>query len=161
MPVMNKYIFLLILCMCLHQMFCLAQNNTDAQLTWEQHFIVVRVQMDQTANDNEFIKSWYKDAKRIEKEMMISVYPTYLFFSPDGKPAHRLEGSTKTTTEFLEKLSQALQPERQVYTLINQPVPVLHDSAVLYHTIEAAQVLKKNDLADSFLGTYLNKLQNF
>jgi thioredoxin-related protein len=55
-------------------------------------FIAVRVQMDKTKKDNEFIQSWYSDADSINKNYRIEAYPTFIFLSPMGVPLHRATG---------------------------------------------------------------------
>jgi thioredoxin-related protein len=56
-----------------------------------QNFLSVKVQMDQTSNDNEMIKSWYGVAQTLNG-YGIDGYPSFLFFSPDGKLAYKAVG---------------------------------------------------------------------
>jgi thioredoxin-related protein len=67
-------------------------------------FINVKLQMDVTAGDNEEVKKWYEDAKAIGEQYSVRAYPTFLFFSPDGKVAHRIARS-----------KDALNPDKQYY----------------------------------------------
>lgn len=80
-------------------------------------FINVQVQMDKTDKDNDYVKSWYEDAASIEKEHQIRAYPTFLYFSPDGKIVHRVVGGGEAE-EFIARSSKALNPETQYYTLL-------------------------------------------
>jgi thioredoxin-related protein len=135
-------------------------SDTTVKNYLDQHFISVKLQMDSTTNDNDEVKSWYQDARRIQKELMVNVYPTYLFFSPNGEPVHRFEGSTETTGDFIHKVSQALRPDKQFYTLIKEVNQLPADSVSLHSTIEAAQALKKIELADSLIGVYLSVIKD-
>lgn len=50
-------------------------------------FISVKVQIDKTKNDNDYVKSWYREADSIQK-WYLEVYPSYLFVSPEGSIVH-------------------------------------------------------------------------
>lgn len=43
-------------------------------------------------------------------------YPTYIYFNADGQPVHR-SGGSKPTEEFIEDGKNALNPDKQYYTL--------------------------------------------
>lgn len=85
---------------------------------FNNHFISVKVQMDTTAHDNEQVKSWYADAEAIKKAYPIDAFPSYLFFSPDGKLVHRDLGYKKPD-DFVDLAKIAVNPERQTYTIYN------------------------------------------
>ncbi len=95
---------------------------------FNEHFISVKVQMDQTRNDDDFVKSWYRDAKEIEKRYSIDAFPTYLFLSSDGKPLHRASGAYPAN-QFLAIAADALNPETQSYTLAAKYDPSKMDTA--------------------------------
>ncbi|MBN9297454.1 MAG: DUF255 domain-containing protein [Filimonas sp.] len=82
-------------------------------------FISVKVQLDTTKNDNDEVKSWYKDGADIAKEYKVAVYPTYLFFAPDGTIVHRAVGSSDVKT-FLAKAEAATNPDKQYYALLKK-----------------------------------------
>jgi hypothetical protein len=86
---------------------------------FNKNFICVKVQIDRTSRDNAAVKSWYTDAKLIEKEFSINSYPTYLFLSPDGKPLHRASGGFGEE-DFLLLAKDALDTTKQSYTLANK-----------------------------------------
>jgi thioredoxin-related protein len=54
-------------------------------------FIAVKVQMDKTPNDDEQVKSWYSVAESFNG-FGIEGYPSFLFFTPDGKLAYKAVG---------------------------------------------------------------------
>ena len=86
---------------------------------FNKNFISVEVQMDKTAADNELVKKWYDDAKAIADQYGIAAYPTFLYFSPDGKLVHRVVGGGEAK-DFIEKSSNALDPSKQFYTKLEQ-----------------------------------------
>lgn len=100
-------------------------------------FISVAVQFDQTTKDNNTVKKWYKEAKEIAKAYSIHEYPTYLFFSPDGQPVHRFTGATgKEPNDFIQKVSEAYNPEKQYYYLVGNYKTHLQDSCFLRKTLK-------------------------
>lgn len=82
-------------------------------------FISVKIQMDKTKNDNDRVKSWYDDAFMITQQYNISSYPSYLFFSPDGSVVHKQTGYKKVK-DFVQLSSDALDAQKQYYTLLNR-----------------------------------------
>ena len=82
-----------------------------------EKFIPVRVQMNKTEKDDESVKKWYNDAVKLEKEYQINAYPTFLFFSPDGKLVHKV-AQGYDVTGFLDLLSIALDPKKQYYSMM-------------------------------------------
>jgi thioredoxin-related protein len=86
---------------------------------FNEKYVNLAVQLDTTKADNEEVKKWYKDAHDIMVDYKVNVFPTYLFFSPDGKLVHRAIGSSDAET-FLVKANDALNPEKQYYTLLDK-----------------------------------------
>lgn len=66
-------------------------NDTVFQLA-NKEFVSIKIQMDKTDGDNDYVKSWYNEAKIIKEEYKPEGYPAYLFFSPEGKLTHREVG---------------------------------------------------------------------
>ena len=58
-----------------------------------REFISVKVQMDSTDHDNNSTKSWYKDAQWFNWNYKVDSYPSFLFFSPDGKIQYKRKGA--------------------------------------------------------------------
>lgn len=81
------------------------------------HFINVKVQMDRTPEDNELVSSWYNDAAVLQRQFNINAYPTYLFFTNEGKVIHRGEGFVDVVA-FVQLAKDALEPRKQYYTLL-------------------------------------------
>lgn len=95
-----------------------------------QQFIAVKVQMDKTAYDNDTIKRWYNDAKRIESYYMVTSFPAFLFFYPDGTPMHRAVGY-RTLNDFITLVKDALNPDKQYYAILYNYIPGIFDTSEL------------------------------
>jgi thioredoxin-related protein len=85
--------------------------DTEVGDSMNAKFISVKVQMDTSQNDNEDIKKWYADAHMLAEEFHIRGYPTFLFFTPDGKWIHKDEGF-KDISDFLKMEGVASDPQR-------------------------------------------------
>src|ERR1700744_114335 len=91
----NKYIFV-----DCYATWCAPCRRMDAEVYPDttlgsfvnRRFISVKVQMDSTKKDQESIRVWYADAHEIQRGYKVNVLPTFLFFTPDGKLAHRSAG---------------------------------------------------------------------
>lgn len=101
-------------------------------------FINVKVQMDETKEDNEEVKKWYEDAKMLAKKYDVNAYPTYLFFSPDGEIVHRAVGASPAEV-FIKKGQAALDPATQYYALKKQYEGGKKDPAFLYTMVQQSQ----------------------
>jgi len=84
-----------------------------------EKFVSVKVQMDSTKVDAEQIKALYADARRIRQEYNVIAYPSFLFFSPDGKLVHRDFGF-KDANDFVVLLSLAENGNKQYFALIEK-----------------------------------------
>ncbi|WP_276090464.1 thioredoxin fold domain-containing protein [Pedobacter sp. JY14-1] len=58
-------------------------TNLDVGVAANENYISVKVQMDKTDGDSEKIKAWYQKANDLAK--YITAYPSFLFFSAEGK----------------------------------------------------------------------------
>ena len=91
-------------------------TQPDVGEFFNARFINLKVQLDTTRNDNEEVKRWYKDAHNIMVNYSVRVFPTYLFIAPDGRLVHRAVGASQGPA-FIAKAKNALDPEKQYYTL--------------------------------------------
>lgn len=80
-------------------------------------FISVKIQMDSTKADNEYIRRWHKTAKEIGTKYRVAAYPTFLFFSPNGEVVYK-ELGYKAPGQFMQVARDALTPSRQYYALL-------------------------------------------
>ncbi|CAL1519753.1 thioredoxin family protein [Chitinophaga sp. MM2321] len=126
-----------------------------------EKFISVKVQMDTSKQDNELIKRFYQEAADINLQYKITAFPSYLFFSPEGKIVHRYLGAMPDTL-FLQLASNALTPNKQYYTLLDRYKLGERDST---HMLYLSNITKKignmalaNTIARDYFDLYLNKL---
>jgi len=80
-------------------------------------FISVKAQMDTSKKDGEAVKSWYADAHYIQEKYKVDAFPTFLFFTPDGKILYKSIGA-KEPDEFLALAADISNPERDYYKLL-------------------------------------------
>lgn len=124
------------------------------------NFIPVSVQFDQVPDkDNDYIKSWYVDAKQINKDYPITGYPTCLIFSPDGKLVHRLVGYL-AVDKFLEAGQKALQPDGQYFTLLKQYEAGKKSPEFLINFINSAQQADFPKMATKAFNQYFLSIRN-
>ena len=99
---------------------------------FNEHFINVTLQMDQTGVDPADVRQSYALAKRITRDYGVTSYPTYLFFDSLGVVVHRVVGSTGADGNvFIKQASNAFTPDSQYYALINLYKEHLNDSGAI------------------------------
>jgi thioredoxin-related protein len=125
---------------------------------YNKNFVCIKVQMDQTSRDNEEIKSWYAQAKLLEKNYDVNAYPTFLFLNADGKALHRFAGGL-TADKFIELGTDAMIPERQSYTLAAKYDPAKMDTAEL-KKVAVEYRYKSPKLSHNLVFAYLKQLSN-
>jgi thiol-disulfide isomerase/thioredoxin len=123
------------------------------------HFVNVSVQMDRTEKDAEIVRQWYEDADSIAAKFGVKDYPTFLVFSPDGEAIDRFVGSMETS-QFLKRATDAMDPMKQYYTLVNHYKDHLGDSSFLYSAFIMAINSYDNVTAFKIGENYLYALQN-
>lgn len=162
----NKYIF--IDCYTTWCTPCKAMDNLvfKAQTVGSyinEKFISVKIQIDTNKLDKEDIKRWYPDARDMALRYKINSFPTFLFFSPDANLVHRGVGY-KIAADFIELSSNALDPQKQVYTRVNDYLKGNKDYRRLPDLAQNVRtLLNDNDLAivigQDYLKNYLYKLK--
>jgi len=104
---------------------------------YNANFLNVKVQIDTTKNDDNEIKAWYQDAQNISKTYNIRAYPTYLFLNPQGELVHRIVGG-RPADAFIAKAKDAMDPDKQYFTLKRQYEAGKKDPEFLFKLINAA-----------------------
>jgi thioredoxin-related protein len=118
----NKYIF--VDCYTTWCVPCKVMANDvfpqpEVSSFFNDKFINVALQFDETKKDDADTKRWRAEVKKIEKEYNVNAYPTYLFFTPDGAMVHTIIGGSDAKT-FVIKAKEALDPKTQLVNLKKQ-----------------------------------------
>lgn len=87
---------------------------------FNEHFINFKIQMDKKKEDSDYTKSRYSLADSLHQEYKIMSYPTFLFFDGDGVLLHKVTGAGDPIPEFIDRISTALDPKTQYFTIINR-----------------------------------------
>lgn len=124
-------------------------------------FISVKVQMDTAKNDNDEIRAWYRTARSMMNEHNVTSFPTYLFFSPDGKLVHRSAGATATPQEFIDKAEDALDTARQYYTQLAAWRKGKKDTAIMKRLALTALELDDRKTAGKLAADYIATLADY
>ena len=127
---------------------------------FNSNFISVKVQMDTSAKDNDDVKKWYAGASLISKEYKIKAYPTFLFFSPEGKIVHRVVGSMEAD-ELNTKAKNALNESTQYYSLLNQYKNGKKAAAFLKKLAYAAEDAYDSENMQAVSNSYLATQKDF
>lgn len=127
--------------------------NEEVGAFINSNFIAVKVQMDRTSRDSPDIKQWYNSAGQIRRDYKVSVFPTYLFFSPEGEVVH-WESGYKSIPTFLSMVNDAKDPKRQYYKLVSNYNSGQIDYVVMPYLIRTAQKLKDKKLLDRLCEDY-------
>lgn len=114
------------------------------------HFINVKVDME------------VGEGPTLSEEFEVSAYPTFLFFSPEGKLVHKAVGALDIEG-FLTLGQKALNPEKQFFTLKERAkAGTLSDTDFLTWTEEADKLedADKDELVKKFLALKKDMLAN-
>ncbi|MEI5985834.1 thioredoxin fold domain-containing protein [Sphingobacterium sp. PU5-4] len=84
---------------------------------FNEKFVNLKIQMDETPGDNEDVKSWRAEAKRFAKDYAIAAYPTFLIFNPNGELVHRIVGGGEAD-EFIAMAKESFDPSTQYETIV-------------------------------------------
>ncbi|MFD1769504.1 thioredoxin family protein [Sphingobacterium suaedae] len=118
------------------------------------NFVNLKLQMDETKDDSDEVKSWYEEAKRFATEYAVRAYPTFLIFNPDGELVHRIVGGGEADA-FIAKAQQALHPETQYVTLVKQFEKHPTDAEIAKKTAKAALASYDQELANEAINRYV------
>lgn len=117
-------------------------------------FLSVKMQFDTSKADNDAVKARYADAHQLLASYQITAFPTFLFFSPDGKLVHKGLGFLPLK-DFLQLVQDATDPQKQYYTLVNS----FRKGDMSYRGMPAfimwARLFNDQKLADSALKRYV------
>jgi thioredoxin-related protein len=105
---------------------------------FNKNFINVKMQLDTSRKDSEETKKMYQDAHDLMVKYDIKVFPTFLFFDPNGKIVHRVVGRSEAD-KFMARGKDALDPDKQYYVLLDQYKSRKNDPEFLKKLANASQ----------------------
>lgn len=129
---------------------------------FNRYFINVKMQVDRSAKDSEDTKKWYEDAKAIATEYFLPSFPTFLYFSPDGKLVHKSVGGEIDVDAFIRIASAALDSSRQYYTLLEKVEgDPKADPRLLRYIAFIADEIREPQIAEIYSRRYLASQLNW
>ncbi|MCD0488623.1 thioredoxin family protein [Pedobacter sp. MC2016-14] len=118
-------------------------------------FICLKLQLDRTSKDDEYVKMWYNDVEMIVKKYGMPSLPTFFFFSPDGELVHRVPG-IENAKSLIAKAADALDPGRQYYTMMaNFEKSTRKEPEMMMRLAIAAQGVMEREHALKYASQYL------
>jgi thioredoxin-related protein len=87
-------------------------SKKDVGAFFKDKFIAVKIQMDSTRKDPDFVKAWYKGAAMFEKKYFVFAYPTQLFFNPQGELVEKSTGFEEEHS-FMNITRASLKPGKK------------------------------------------------
>lgn len=156
----NKYIFadcFTTWCGPCKKMEKVVYPNDTVGNAFNSQFISIKVQMDSSQKDNDHIKSWYAAAGSIMQQYKVNAFPTYLFFSPDGKLVHKDLGY-KPVPAFAALAGDAVNPDKQYYTLLEKSKEGKLDAAATMRLVHTANSFNEANMASSVAAAYIKGL---
>jgi thioredoxin-related protein len=126
-----------------------------------QRFISVKIQMDTAKQDDDEVKKWYASAHQIIEDYHVANYPTYLFFSPEGKAVHKRIGEINAG-DFLAMAREATDSNQQYYTLLHNYRNGERNYALMPTLAIAAErvgnYIASSQVREDYVHNYLDKL---
>ena len=121
--------------------------------------ISVKAQMDTSKKDDAAVKSWYADAHYLQEQYKVDAFPTFLFFTPDGKILYKSVGA-KAPDEFLALAADALNPEKDYYKLLEHFKQGKEDLTEMSHLARTGLSLGDTATARKMAEKYIAQLKN-
>lgn len=157
----NKYIFLdcyTTWCGPCKQMEKEVYSNQQVSDLCNDKFISVKIQMDTSKSDNELTKASYTDADYINKKYKINAYPSFLFFTPDGKFLNRREGAMEVGG-FIKLVNDVINPKKNYYKLLDNYRQGKSDIAETGYLARAGIILGDTTTARKIAKAYIIQLK--
>jgi len=138
-------------------------TNTEVGNLINGKFISLRLQMDSSKMDEEYIKRLYPLAREFAVKYKVIALPTLLFFAPNGEALDKKIGS-QTVAEFIEMVKEVENPNKQLYTQVKEcrsgvfrydSMPQLINKLRQYGEDSLA-----SEIAKMYMHNYLDKLND-
>jgi thioredoxin-related protein len=146
----NKYIFLDVMATwCGPCKVMEREVYTDAKVGefFNTQFIAVKVQTDQTNDDEETVKSWYAPAKEISQTYAIKTLPTMVFLTPDGNLAHQVSGFLDAEM-LIAEAKKALDPANQYSVLLGEFLKGKRDTGFVNRLVSTTDGMGRKIMAE-------------
>lgn len=121
------------------------------------HFISIKVQCDTGKSDDEYIKSWYANAKEIIQKYKVYKYPCFVFFSPEGEPLNIGFGAM-SPENFVSLGGDALNPKRQYFTLLRGYQAGNLDTSSCQYLVQTSEEMGEHEIARAIARKYIDSL---
>lgn len=124
---------------------------------YNKSFINVKLQIDETKNDNADVIATKKVAKSFEAKYKISVYPTFLVFNKEGILVHKFCGAGDDKF-MIENAGNGLDKEKQFYSMVAMFEHGNRDGKFIAKLCKAASDANEN--AEEYLKAYVATQKN-
>ena len=115
-------------------------SRQDVGDQFNSHFISVKAQLDTGKADDLPTRAFYASAHFIGSQYKIAIYPTLLFFTPDGRILNRVFGAIPAD-EFSKIADNVQDPKKDYYALLAQYKSGTKDLATMRYLALTAQSL--------------------
>lgn len=130
-------------------------SNDSIGRYMNERFICVKIAMDSANRDHEDVRSWYAALHSMNKDLSIDEYPSYLFYSPEGKLVHRGVGALHRE-DFISLTEAALDNRKQYYTLLFKYEHGKLDAGDMPYLADAARKLHVDSVAFAVAANYIH-----
>jgi thioredoxin-related protein len=129
-------------------------TNDELAKILNTQFIPIKIQMDSTFKDNEYVKGWQKEWPVFQK--FIDAYPSLLFFSPDGELIGKDDGY-HSSDQLISLAKKVIDPERSYLGQIKAFRTGTLDEKSLLNLSFTANNYKHDNLAKEIAKSYKQK----
>ena len=125
---------------------------------YNQNFICYKAQIDTTILDNDEVKKHYSDNGMLCHKYDIQLFPTYLYFSPEGELVYRSAGFLEPE-KFIEEGKNALDSNKS-FNLLQNKYNAGNKSPELIHNLAEAAIKMHDKNADIYTRGYFRTQSN-
>ncbi|HWW42233.1 thioredoxin family protein [Pedobacter sp.] len=129
-------------------------NNDEVAKILNTQFISIKIQMDSTSKDNEYVKRWQKEWPVFQK--FIDAYPSLLFLSPDGELIGKDDGY-HSSDQLISLAKKVIDPERSYQGQVKAFRTGTLDEKSLLNLAFTANNYKQDSLAKEIAKSYKQK----
>lgn len=153
----NKYIFVdcfATWCGPCKEMDAVVYPNKKVGELMDAKFLSVKLQFDVTPNDDDEVKQWHQTADAFLKDYKIGGFPSFLFFSPEGKLSYKDIG-LKSPDDFISMANKALtDPQETFHKSLEEYKQGKKDYPGMATLIKLTQDAGNDELANEMIKDY-------